>query len=68
MRVIRAEMKGKTPKLVAGDHGPKQADVVDLMARLRASLERKPGARGAKRPGSSRGAAASKRAKGKRVA
>jgi len=68
MRVIRAKMKGKTPKLVAGDHGSKQADVVDLMARLRASLERKPAARGAKRPGSSRGAGASKRAKGKRVA
>jgi DNA end-binding protein Ku len=45
MRVIKAKMKGKTPKLVAEDHGPKQAEVVDLMARLRASLEgRKPAA------------------------
>ena len=44
MRVINAKVKGRTPKLVAEDHGPKQADVVDLMARLRASLEgRKPG-------------------------
>ena len=34
-------MKGKTPKLVAEDHGPRQAEVVDLMARLRASLEGK---------------------------
>jgi DNA end-binding protein Ku len=41
MRVINAKMKGKAPKLIAGDHGPKQADVVDLMARLRASLEGK---------------------------
>ena len=39
MRVINAKMKGKAPKLIAGDHGPKQADVVDLMTRLRASLE-----------------------------
>jgi DNA end-binding protein Ku len=41
MRVINAKVKGKTPKLIAEDHGPKQADVVDLMARLRASLEGK---------------------------
>src|ERR1051325_8591749 len=41
MRVINAKMKGKTPKLIAEDHGPKQAEVVDLMARLRASLEGK---------------------------
>ena len=41
MRVINAKMKGKTPRLVAEDHGPKQAEVVDLMARLRASLEGK---------------------------
>ena len=39
MRVINAKMKGKSPRLVAADHGPKQAEVVDLMARLRASLE-----------------------------
>src|SRR5262245_23289640 len=43
MRVIKAKMKGKTPKLVAEDHGPKQAEVVDLMARLRASLEGRTG-------------------------
>jgi len=67
MRVIQAKMKGKTPKLVAEDHGPKQADVVDLMARLRASLEGKKGG-AARKTGSPRRAAASKRGKGKRVA
>ena len=41
MRVINAKMKGKKPKLVGDDHTPKQAEVVDLMARLRASLEGK---------------------------
>jgi DNA end-binding protein Ku len=39
MRVINAKLKGKRPKLVAEDTTPKQAEVVDLMARLRASLE-----------------------------
>ena len=59
MRVIRAKTKGKTPKLIAEDHGPKQAEVVDLMARLRASLE---GTKAAK-TGSKRRAPASKRRK-----
>jgi DNA end-binding protein Ku len=39
MRVIQAKMKGKKPRLRAEDTMPKQAEVVDLMARLRASLE-----------------------------
>ena len=39
MRVINAKLKGKKPKLIDEDHTPKQAEVVDLMARLRASLE-----------------------------
>lgn len=68
MRVIDAKVKGKTPKLVSEDHGPKQAEVVDLMARLRASLEGKKAPAGAKKAGSGRRAHASKRAKGKRVA
>jgi len=59
MRVINAKMKGKAPKLIAADHGPKGAEVVDLMARLRASLEGK---------GSKKKPAASKGRKGKRVA
>jgi DNA end-binding protein Ku len=54
MRVIKAKMKGKRPKLVTDDHTPKQAEVVDLMARLRASLE------GKKKPGSAKKPAASK--------
>jgi non-homologous end joining protein Ku len=54
MRIIHARLKGKRPKLIAGEHTPKQAEVVDLMERLRASLE------GASRPGSARKPAASK--------
>ena len=38
MRIIKAKLKGKEPDLVAEDH-PQQADVVDLMERLRRSLE-----------------------------
>ena len=59
-RVINAKVKGRTPKLVDMDHGPRQAEVVDLMARLRASLE------GRKAAGSSRKASASKPRKGAR--
>jgi non-homologous end joining protein Ku len=66
--VITAKVKGKAPKLVAQDHGPRRAEVVDLMARLRASLAGKKGAGLARRAGSPRRAAASKRGKGKRVA
>lgn len=39
MRVINAKLKGKRPRLEAPDTGPRAADVVDLMTRLRASLE-----------------------------
>jgi DNA end-binding protein Ku len=53
-RVINAKVKGRAPKLVDMDHGPKRAEVVDLMARLRASLE------GKKPVGSTTKAAASK--------
>jgi DNA end-binding protein Ku len=62
MRVINAKMKGKRPKLVAGDAMPKQAEVVDLMARLRASLEGKKGAGATRKAagGSARKTAASK--------
>ena len=42
MRVIEAKVKGRRPKLQERDT-PQQADVVDLMARLRASLEDKGG-------------------------
>jgi DNA end-binding protein Ku len=40
MRLIEAKLKGRKPKL-QGRETPQQADVVDLMARLRASLEDK---------------------------
>jgi DNA end-binding protein Ku len=39
LRVINAKVKGKKPKLIDEDRTPKHAEVVDLMARLRASLE-----------------------------
>jgi DNA end-binding protein Ku len=42
MRLIQAKLKGRAPKLQDRDT-PQQADVVDLMARLRASLEAKGG-------------------------
>jgi DNA end-binding protein Ku len=38
MRLIQAKLKGRKPKLVEREV-PRQADVVDLMERLRASLE-----------------------------
>jgi DNA end-binding protein Ku len=40
MRIIKAKMKGKTPRLQERET-PQTAEVVDLMARLRASLEGK---------------------------
>src|SRR4051812_5941626 len=55
MRVINAKMKGKSPRLIDEDRTPKQAEVVDLMARLRASLEGKKG--GAVSRAESRGSA-----------
>ena len=60
LRVIQAKMKGKSPKLVEERTTPKQAEVVDLMARLRASLE------GTKATGSSKKPAASKPRKASR--
>lgn len=59
LRVINAKVKGKKPKLIDEDTTPKQAEVVDLMARLRASLEgrgsaRKPAASKRKKPARSK--------------
>ena len=39
MKIINARIKGKSVHLEAADTGPKRAEVVDLMDRLRASLE-----------------------------
>jgi DNA end-binding protein Ku len=47
MRVIQAKMKGRKPRLQERET-PHSADVVDLMARLRASLEAKGGSTRAK--------------------
>lgn len=46
-RLIQAKLKGKKPRLKERET-PQQADVVDLMARLRASLEGKGGGTGQK--------------------
>ena len=59
LRVINAKVKGRKPKLIAEDSMPQQAEVVDLMARLRASLE-------GKKAGSAKRATASKGRKGAR--
>jgi DNA end-binding protein Ku len=48
MRVINAKVKGRRPKLHEMASTPQGAEVVDLMARLRASLE------GRKKPGTAR--------------
>src|SRR5687768_17533144 len=39
MRIIKAKMKGKKVKLEAEDEGPTDPKVIDLMSRLRESLE-----------------------------
>lgn len=60
MRVIKAKIKGEKPKLVV-EEAPKSAEVVDLMERLRRSLEgrgKTPARAAAKRKKSSRRVAA----------
>jgi DNA end-binding protein Ku len=47
LRIIKGKMKGKTVKLAAGEE-PRQAEVVDLMERLRRSLEQAGGGKAAK--------------------
>jgi DNA end-binding protein Ku len=54
MRVIQAKLKGRKPKLQERET-PQSADVVDLMARLRASLEGKTAKGGAAPRGKKRG-------------
>jgi len=52
MRIIKAKMKGKRPRLEEPEGESPDSGVLDLMSRLRASLEegtRKKGATGAKR-------------------
>jgi non-homologous end joining protein Ku len=64
MRIIKAKMKGKEPDLKAPAE-PRQADVVDLMERLRQSLQ---GARGAPAKKKARARKTTARAKRKRAA
>jgi DNA end-binding protein Ku len=49
MRVIKAKMKGKKPKLAEPERETEDSGVLDLMSRLRASLEEGAGKRGAVR-------------------
>jgi DNA end-binding protein Ku len=62
MKVIRAKMKGRAPKLSLTEE-PQSADVVDLMERLRRSLAGASGGRKAKASASARGAGKKTRAK-----
>jgi DNA end-binding protein Ku len=49
MRIIKAKMKGKKPKLEGPEEEVPDSGVLDLMSRLRASLEEGAGKRGAVR-------------------
>jgi DNA end-binding protein Ku len=65
-RLIQAKLKGKKPRLKERET-PQQADVIDLMARLRASLEGKGAGTGQKGPArKTKGSAAKSRAAGSR--
>jgi DNA end-binding protein Ku len=55
MRVIKAKMKGREPKLVV-DERDRDSNVIDLMERLRQSLDRSDGRRRAGQTGSGEGA------------
>ena len=66
MRVIKAKLKGRRPRLEQMESTPQQAEVVDLMARLRASLEGKKGA--GRRPEPARKQRASKKSRRGRTA
>lgn len=67
MKVIRAKTKGKPVKLEAGEE-PRSAEVVDLMERLRQSLEGAKGARSSAGRARKKSARASGRSKKKRAA
>ena len=65
LRVIQGKLKGRKPKLQARET-PQQAAVVDLMSRLKASLERKEGGETSRKGAASKGK--KKAAKPRRVA
>jgi DNA end-binding protein Ku len=60
MKIIKAKLKGKEPKLV-GHVEPRQAEVVDLMERLRQSLQGAGGAKRTRAAKAKKGAAAGKK-------
>jgi DNA end-binding protein Ku len=66
MRVIKAKMKGKKPKLEEPEHEVADSGVLDLMSRLRASLEEGGGKKGAVRAKRKEVAAGRKPAKAKK--
>jgi DNA end-binding protein Ku len=66
MKVIRAKMKGKKVKLEEPEHEAQDSGVLDLMARLRASLEEGSGKKGAVRAKSKEVAARRKPSKAKK--
>jgi DNA end-binding protein Ku len=67
MRIIEAKRKGRKPKLEERET-PQQADVVDLMSRLRASLERRQAPETGRRVSASKRKSAVTRRTRKRVA
>ena len=66
MKIIKAKMKGKKIKLEEPEGEARDSDVLDLMSRLRASLEEGNGKRGAVRAKQKTVAAARKTAKAKK--
>ena len=67
MRIIKAKMKGKKPKLEAPEEEIPESGVFDLMSRLRASLEEGAGKKGAVRAKRKSVAAGRKTAKAKKA-
>jgi len=66
MKVIKAKMKGKKPRLEGPQEETQDSDVLDLMSRLRASLEEGTGKKGAVRARRKAVAASRKPAKSKK--
>jgi DNA end-binding protein Ku len=66
MKVIKAKMKGKKPRLEGPEGETRDSDVLDLMSRLRASLEEGAGKKGAVRSKRKSVAASRKPAKSKK--
>jgi DNA end-binding protein Ku len=66
MRIIKAKMKGKEAKLEDADEGPTDPKVIDLMSRLRESLEQGRAKASGGKARASRGTAAQRTTKGTR--